>query len=98
MKNFPYKSTLRRYNLLALVFILVGIAIVGKTAYIMFVKRTFWKEVGARNVRENVSIPASRGNILSADGQLLATALPDYKVYLDFVVTDPDEKTQTKGA
>ena len=97
MKNFPYKSTLRRYNLLALVFILVGIAIVGKTAYIMFVKRTFWKEVGARNVRENVSIPASRGNILSADGQLLATALPDYKVYLDFVVTDPDEKTQAKA-
>ena len=36
MKNFPYKITLRRYNLLALVFILVGIAIV-VIALILFI-------------------------------------------------------------
>ncbi len=97
MKNFPYKSTLRRYNFLAICFAILGVAIVAKAAYIMFVERSFWQQVSERNVKENVIIPASRGNILSADGQLLATSSPDYKVYIDFRVTDKDSLTQIKA-
>ena len=45
MKQFPYKSTLKRYRILALFFTLLALAIIGKAAYTMFVKRNFWVQV-----------------------------------------------------
>ena len=97
MKNFPYKSTLKRYTFLAICFIFLGIIIIGRAAYFMFVKKDFWRKVGKRYIKENVLIPSPRGNILSADGQLLATSFPDYKIYIDFRVTDKDSLTQIKA-
>lgn len=45
------------------------------------------KMMDMKNMFETDSLPVSpkRGNILSADGQLLASSLPDYKVYIDFL-------------
>ena len=97
MKQFPYKSTLKRYRILALFFTLLALAIIGKAAYTMFVKRNFWVQVGARKVKEDIKIPPTRGNIFSADGQLLATSLPEYKVFIDFIVKDRDSLTQVRA-
>ena len=97
MKQFPYKSTLKRYRILALFFTLLALAIIGKAAYTMFVKRNFWVQVCARKVKEDIKIPPTRGNIFSADGQLLATSLPEYKVFIDFIVKDRDSLTQVRA-
>ncbi len=97
MKQFPYKTTLKRYRILALFFTLLALAIIGKAAYTMFVKRSFWVQVSERKVKEDIQIAPTRGNIFSADGQLLATSLPEYKVYIDFIVKDRDSLTQVSA-
>lgn len=90
MKIFPHKPVVRRYHFIAFLFCIVGIGIIVKAVYIMTVKKEFWTEVSDRFVKDSVSIVPSRGNIFSADGQLLATSLPEYKVFMDYVIKDPD--------
>ena len=34
--------------------------------------------------KDSLIVEPTRGNILSADGQLMASNLPDYKIYIDF--------------
>ncbi len=97
MKKFPYKPTLKRYRILALFFTLLALAIIGKAAYTMFIERDFWVRISDRKVKEDIKISPTRGNIFSADGQLLATSLPEYKVYIDFVVKDKDSLTQARA-
>ena len=92
MKKFPYKPTLKRYRILALFFTLLAVAVIGKAAYTMFVKRSFWVQLSERNVKEGIKLPSTRGNIFSADGQLLATSLPEFKVYII-----PDHQCQKIG-
>ncbi|MCC8188298.1 MAG: transpeptidase family protein [Bacteroides sp.] len=74
-----------RYFFVILLFGLTGIAVVVKAAVIMFAERDYWHEVADRFVKENVAIPPTRGNILSSDGKLMASSLPEYRIYMDFL-------------
>ena len=78
------KNISLRYTFIVLIMALVATLIVIKAAFIMLAERHYWKEVADRFVKENVVVPATRGNIISADGQLLASSLPEYKIYMDF--------------
>ena len=73
-----------RYSFIILVMVLVGLAIVFKAGIIMFAERQYWKDVADRFVKENVTVRPNRGNIISSDGQLMASSLPEYKIYMDF--------------
>lgn len=73
-----------RYFFVVLLMSLMGIAIVVQAAIIMFAERSYWQEVADRFVRENVIVKPNRGNILSADGKLMASSLPEYRIYMDF--------------
>lgn len=61
------------------------IVIIALALYNATVKSEEWKEIGNVSVGDTVPMPATRGNILSSDGQLMASSLPDYKVYIDFL-------------
>ena len=74
-----------RYTFIVFLMALVAIAVIAKTAFVMFAERQYWKDVADRFVRENVTVPPTRGNIISADGKLMASSLPEYKIYMDFV-------------
>lgn len=51
----------------------------------MVFDKNFWEDQRRNNFeQDSLTVPAMRGNILSADGQLMASSLPDYKVYIDF--------------
>ena len=63
----------------------MGISIIVKAAVIMFGERNYWKIVSEQYVATNVVVKPMRGNILSADNQLMASSLPEYKIYMDFV-------------
>ena len=78
------KKIMIRYSFVILVMVLVGIAIVFKAGVIMFAEREYWHDVADRFVKENVTIAPNRGNIISSDGQLMASSLPEYKIYMDF--------------
>ena len=78
------KNIMTRYFFVMLVMSLAGIAIVVKGALIMFAERQYWQDVADRFVREGVTVKPNRGNILSADGKLMASSLPEYRIYMDF--------------
>ena len=69
---------------IAVVLTLLGFAVVGKAFYIMTAKKQYWTDVADRLKRDSVSVKPNRGNILSSDGQLMATSIPEYKIYMDF--------------
>ena len=68
----------------AIVITLIGFAVIGKALYIMTAQKQYWTEVADRLKRDSVSVKPNRGNILSCDGQLMATSIPEFKVYIDF--------------
>ena len=78
------KKIMNRYSFIILVMVLVGLAIVFKAGIIMFAERQYWHDVADRFVKENVTVRPNRGNIISSDGQLMASSLPEYKIYMDF--------------
>lgn len=73
-----------RYFFVILLMGLMGVAIVVKGGIIMFGERDYWQDVAKRFVKENVTVKPNRGNILSADGSLMASSLPEYRIYMDF--------------
>ena len=84
MSKFSNDQVMPRYMIIALALTLIGIAIIGKAFYIMTVKKQYWTEVADRLKRDSVSVKPTRGNILSCDGQLMATSIPEYKIFMDF--------------
>ena len=86
-----------RYFFVMLIMGLVGIAVVIKGAIIMFAERQYWQDVADRFVKENVTVKPNRGNILSADGKLLASSLPEYSLFIDFKYYDSNPKRSIKG-
>lgn len=77
------KVTLIRFSLILFLFSLCVIAILGKAAYIMFVKDDFWNEVYSRLTKYDIDVEPTRGDILATDGRLLASTLPEYKLFMD---------------
>ncbi len=85
-----------RYFFVVLVMSVIGVLIIAKGAIIMFAERQYWQDVADRFVKENVTIKPNRGNILSADGKLMASSLPEYKIFMDFMTGERDEKRRKK--
>ncbi len=77
-------SIFTRYFFVVLVLALAGAGIVVRAGIIMFGERQYWNDVAERFVKENVAVNPNRGNILSADGDLMASSLPEYRIYMDF--------------
>ena len=50
----------------------------------MFVEREGWEKKTEATIRKNVKIPAQRGNILSANDEILASTIKEYRLYFDF--------------
>lgn len=84
MSKFDYKKIMPRYSFIAILMTLVAVAVVAKTLYLMTAKRDYWMKVADRVKKDSVSVKPLRGNILSCDGQLMASSLPEFKLYMDF--------------
>ena len=84
MSKFNNRKIIPRYSVIAIVMVLCSISILGKAVYTMTVKRNYWMEVSEKQKKDSVPIIPTRGNILSADGELMASSLPEFKIYMDF--------------
>jgi cell division protein FtsI (penicillin-binding protein 3) len=82
------QNIILRYTIIIFLIVLVGLAIAGKAGYMMFFERQYWEVVAARFIKENVPIKPTRGNIISSDGKLMASSLPEYRIYLDCIADD----------
>ncbi len=84
MSKFSSDKVMPRYYFIIAAMTVVGLIIVGKAAYIMTAEKDYWTKVASRLKRDSVIVKPARGNILSCDGQLMASSIPEYKVYMDF--------------
>ena len=90
----PQKEISNRYGFIAILMLIAG-ALVLKCAWnLMTDEKDYWMEVAARFVKEDTKIPPTRGNILADGGEILASSLPEYKIYIDFVA--PRENTEER--
>ena len=89
------KSILLRVRVAFLFSVLFAIAIVVKTAHIQFAEGEEWAAMGERISFDYKRVKATRGNIYSDNGSLLATSLPFYKVAFD--ATLPSDAIFKKG-
>ncbi|MCB0427220.1 MAG: transpeptidase family protein [Mangrovimonas sp.] len=71
-----------------------AIAIVVKICDIQFVHGDTYRDLAETRTVKNVTIPANRGNIYSADGSLLATSVPKYDIRIDALA--PSDATFNK--
>ena len=84
MSKFDNKKVMPRYSAIAIIMALVAFAVVGKALYIMTAKHDYWMKVAERQKKDSVTVKPNRGNILSCSGQLMASSLPEFKVFMDF--------------
>ena len=84
MSKFEHKKVMPRYSAIAIIMTIFAIAVVGKALYIMTAKHDYWMKVAERQKKDSVTVKPNRGNILSCTGQLMASSLPEFKVFMDF--------------
>ncbi len=94
--KFNSKKIMPRYFVVIVLMSLGGLFIFCNACYLVLVERSYWEEVSKQLVKENVPIQANRGNILSSDGQLMTSSLPEYKIYMDFIASDKDSAAAAK--
>ena len=83
--KFDKKYITGRFSAIVIGALLVCVLIIWRALYTATVDRDKWMKVAAISVSDTMVMKPIRGNILSADGQLMASSLPDYKLYIDFL-------------
>lgn len=81
--NIKSEMLVRVYVGFALI-LLLGLGIIGRTAYIQTYKGTYYRAKADSLTIFYQTVHADRGNIYAADGSLLATSLPIFDLYIDF--------------
>ena len=77
------RSILLRVRIAFLLVFLFSAAVAYRLFSLQFVEGSKWRKVAANTSLKYRTIKATRGNIYSDDGSLLATSLPFYRVCLD---------------
>jgi cell division protein FtsI (penicillin-binding protein 3) len=89
------KSILLRVRVAFLFVVIFALAIIAKIGHIQFVQGEKWSAMGERISFDYKRVKATRGNIYSDNGSLLATSLPFYKIAFD--ATLPTDEVFNKG-
>ena len=91
------QDIIQRANHVFYVVLALAFAVMLRLVYVQYFqtfKGQFWRERVAATLIQRDTIRAMRGNILAADGSLLATSLPTYVVGLDPTVAKPEYFTK----
>lgn len=83
------KKTLNRkikfnYSILALVFIVIGVAVITKASSTYVVQGDEWLAIAKNLESDTILKEAKRGNIYSSDHQLMAVSEDRFRLYIDF--------------
>lgn len=82
--KIDHKKTPLRFSCLVIIMMAVTLAMLGKALYMMTAERKFWLDVSERVKLDSTAITPTRGNILSCDGKLMASSLPEFEIFMDF--------------
>lgn len=84
--KFDKKYISGKFAFIIAIVVLMVLGIVFCMVKTMTFDKSHWMDIKTKAFqRDSVILKPTRGNILSADGQLLASSLPDYKLYIDFM-------------
>jgi len=70
----------------ALVYFVIGllaVAILVRIIILQYIQHGKWAAMSERFVYKTAEMPANRGDILTSDGQILASSVPYYTIYMD---------------
>jgi cell division protein FtsI (penicillin-binding protein 3) len=81
--NSDRRDILLRFGIVYVVILAVAVAIIFKIIDIQFLERPIWMKLASHLTQADREAPATRGNIFAADGELLASTLPKYYLYMD---------------
>ena len=95
MSKFNSDKVLPRYLFLAVVLTIIGLAVVTKASLTMTIKKSYWETVASKMRSDSDSVRPNRGNILSSDGQLLASSIPEYKIFMDYQAGSKEDTAWT---
>lgn len=90
MKIEPKNESLLKTYLVYFSVLIFGIAIIVKTAIVMTKERKGLIELAEKREYRVRTLEASRGNIFSADGNLMTTSVPIYDIYFDTKTVNVD--------
>ena len=94
-KNGSVDKSVRLFRILTVLMGTVAVIVVFKLLIVMFVERNYWQEVSSYMFSWNKTIEPKRGNIISDEGLLMASSMPQYRVYLDFKSGERVEKLRS---
>lgn len=86
------KNIIGRFAIVYLFIVLLMALVVINILKIQLGEREQWLELGTKNNKRDITVRPNRGNIYSADGQLMASSIPTYYVYMDTRVPALHEK------
>jgi cell division protein FtsI (penicillin-binding protein 3) len=76
---------------------LLAVALLVRILILQFVQRGKWTAMSEKYVYKTAEVPANRGDILTADGRLLASSIPYYTIYMDTRSTGMSASTWSNG-
>ncbi len=82
--NIRTNILLRAYVAFGLI-ILFAVAVIGKMVHVQVIQGDKYRAMADSLSTKYATVEASRGNIYSVDGSLLATSVPEYDVRMDFL-------------
>ncbi len=85
------KNILNRLYFVTGCMFVFAILVIFKLVSIQFVDGDKYRHLAEDRTIKNVVIPANRGNVYSANGNLLATSIPKYDILIDAMT--PSKKT-----
>ena len=88
--KFPNKQVMPRYTFMAIVFTFVGIAIFGTAAHTMYIDNEYWLNVKKEQQPKSRKLEPTRGNILADGGEVLASSIPEYRLYMNYMSYETD--------
>ncbi|MCF0201729.1 MAG: transpeptidase family protein [Bacteroidaceae bacterium] len=81
---FDRKKIIPRFKWIALALVVLAAIVLIKAGYIAITEKEYWQKVASQLHKEGVETKPVRGNILSCDGRLMASSLPEYVLRMDF--------------
>lgn len=87
------KEIVWRVGVIYIFMLVFAILIVGKILYLQIIEGGRWREKAQSLTLKDITIESNRGDILAADGRLLASSVPYYEIRMDTRSTGMDAQT-----
>lgn len=96
-KKAPNKlKASKRFKLISLAICLFGLLVLGKALKTMLTEDKYWSVVREQFTILGEPDKAMRGNLYDCNGKLLVGSVPEYRLYVDFQVTDKNDTLAAK--